>query len=118
MAKKALSSNPFEGVRRFNPEEEKRGIPTEAEVAKLLNLKWENEAMYLGFRVITFCGLRPTELAGLKVCDIDATNDLIHVRNSWNEIDKLKDTKNTDESTLPIDHETLGSWCKRKIHIS
>lgn len=106
VAKKALSSNPFEGVRRFNPEEEKRGIPTEAEVAKLLNLKWENEAMYLGFRVITFCGLRPTELAGLKVCDIDATNDLIHVRNSWNEIDKLKDTKNTDERTLPIDHET------------
>lgn len=36
VAKKALSSNPFEGVRRFNPEEEKRGIPTEAEVAKLL----------------------------------------------------------------------------------
>ena len=106
VAKKALSSNPFEGVRRFNPEEEKRGIPTEAEVARLLNLKWENEAMYLGFRVITFCGLRPTELAGLKVCDIDATNDLIHVRNSWNEIDKLKDTKNTDERTLPIDHET------------
>ena len=117
VAKKALSSNPFEGVRRFNPEEEKRGIPTEAEVAKLLNLKWENEAMYLGFRVITFCGLRPTELAGLKVCDIDATNDLIHVRNSWNEIDKLKDTKNTDERTLPIDHETLGNWCKRKVNI-
>ena len=106
VAKKALAGNPFEGVRRFNPEEEKRGIPTEAEVAKLLNLKWENEAMYLGFRVITFCGLRPTELAGLKVCDIDATNDLIHVRNSWNEIDLLKDTKNTDERTLPIDHET------------
>ena len=117
VAKKALSSNPFEGVRRFNPEEEKRGIPTEAEVAKLLNLKWENEAMYLGFRVITFCGLRPTELAGLKVCDIDATNDLIHVRNSWNEIDKLKDTKNTDERTLPIDHETMGNWCKRKVNI-
>ena len=104
---KKIDSNPMAGIERFNPEEAKRGIPTESEVKKLLNANWQNEAYFLAFKLGAFCGLRAGEISGLRVCDLDLDADLIHVRHSWNDTDGLKCPKNSDVRDLPIDHITL-----------
>ena len=38
--------------------------------------------------------------------DVDDAGDMIHVRHSWSEIDKLKSIKNTDTRNIPVDHLT------------
>ncbi len=38
--------------------------------------------------------------------DVDDAGDMIHIRHSWSEIDKLKSTKNTDTRNIPVDHLT------------
>ena len=101
-----ISCNPLQGVERFKVDALERGIPTESEVQKLLQLQWENPMAKLAFKLGAFCGLRAGEISGLRVCDIDLDADMIHVRHSWSEVDKLKCTKNTDTRDLPIDHMT------------
>ena len=44
------------------------------------------------------------KISGLQVCDVDAVGDLHYIRHSWNDVDKLKDTKNGDDRTIPIEH--------------
>ena len=102
-----ITSNPLEGSERYKVDSLERGIPTEAEVRKLLALEWDNSMAKLAFKLGAFCGLRAGEISGLRVCDIDLDSDVIHVRHSWSEIDNLKCTKNTDTRDLPIDHLTV-----------
>ncbi len=102
-----IPTNPLKGIERFKVDAQDRGIPTESEVKKLLALDWENQAAYLAFKLGAFCGLRAGEISGLRVCDIDVTGDMIHVRHSYSEIDGLKSTKNKDTRDLPIDHQTV-----------
>ena len=105
--KKKIDTNPFIGIERFNPNSKERGIPTESEVRQLLYTEWENKAFYLAFKLGVFCGLRAGEISGLRVCDLDLEDDIIHVRHSWNDVDGLKCPKNADVRSLPIDHETV-----------
>lgn len=102
-----IEKNPMFGVERFNPQQPERGIPTEGEVRKLLDLSWNNDFQKLAFKLGVFCGLRAGEISGLRVCDLDLDADIIHVRHSWSEVDGLKCPKNTDVRDLPIDHSTL-----------
>jgi integrase len=104
---KKIDSNPMAGIERFNPQQVKRGIPTESEVRQLLNLEWSNHFYKLAFKLGIFCGLRAGEVSGLRVCDLDLKEDIIHVNHSWNDVDGLKPPKNSDVRNLPIDHETL-----------
>lgn len=46
-------------------------------------------------------GLRACEISGLQVCNIDANADLLFICHSWNDTDKLKDTKNGDNRIIP-----------------
>ncbi len=99
-----IKKNPFIGIERFKPDNKKRGIPSENEVKALLVLDWNNIVGKLAFILAAFCGLRAGEISGLRVCDIDISADILHVRHSWSEVDGLKSTKNTDERDLPINH--------------
>ena len=101
-----LRMNPLAGIERFKSDNAERGIPTEQEVRDLLALDWNNYTAKLAFKVAAFYGLRAGEISGLRVCDIDSIGDMIHVRHSWCEIEKLKSTKNKDTRDLPIDHQT------------
>lgn len=102
-----IDSNPMDGIERFSPNAEKRGIPTESEVKALLGLEWKNEANKLAFKLGAFCGLRAGEISGLRVCDLDLDEDFIHIRHSWSDADGLKCPKNTDIRSLPAEHELL-----------
>lgn len=102
-----LKTNPLEGIQRFKIDSEERGIPTKSEIRSLLELEWENAACKLAFKVSAFYGLRAGEISGLRVCDIDAEDDMIHVRHSWSEVDKLKSTKNSDIREIPVEHSLI-----------
>ncbi len=101
-----LEKNPLTGVERFHVQARKRGIPTETEMKQLMALDWDwTDSVYkLAFKVAALFGLRAGEISGLQVCDIDAVADLLYIRHSWNDTDKLKDTKNGDDRTIPIEH--------------
>lgn len=101
-----IPENPLKGIERYKVDALERGIPTESEVKKLLALNWENPAGFLAFKLGAFCGLRAGEISGLRVCDIDVSADIIHVRHSYSEVDGLKSTKNKDTRDLPVDHLT------------
>ena len=101
-----LNHNPLDGIERFKSDNQERGIPTEQEVKDLLALDWNNYTAKLAFKVAAFYGLRAGEISGLRVCDVDPVADMLHVRHSWCEIEKLKSTKNKDTRDLPIDHQT------------
>lgn len=101
-----LKKNPLSGVERFRVQARKRGIPTETEMKQLMDLDWNwTDSVYkLAFKVAALFGLRAGEISGLQVCDVDAVGDLLYIRHSWNDTDKLKDTKNGDDRTIPIEH--------------
>ena len=101
-----ITSNPLSSVERFKVNAKKRGIPTETEMKKLmeLNRDWNDSVNKLAFKVAALFGLRAGEISGLQVCDIDANADLLYIRHSWNDTDKLKDTKNGDDRIIPIEH--------------
>ena len=101
-----IKTNPMVGVERFKVTARKRGIPTETEMKQLIALDWNwtDSAYKLVFKVAALFGLRAGEISGLQVCDVDAVADLLYIRHSWNDVDKLKDTKNGDDRTIPIEH--------------
>lgn len=101
-----ITSNPLTCVERFKVNAKKRGIPTETEMKKLMELNWDwtDSVNKLAFKVAALFGLRAGEISGLQVCDIDANADLLYIRHSWNDTDKLKDTKNGDDRIIPIEH--------------
>ena len=101
-----IKANPMVGVERFKVTARKRGIPTETEMKQLIALDWNwtDSAYKLAFKVAALFGLRAGEISGLQVCDVDAVADLLYIRHSWNDVDKLKDTKNGDDRTIPIEH--------------
>ena len=101
-----ITSNPLTSVERFKVTAKKRGIPTETEMKKLMDLDWNwtDSVNKLAFKVAALFGLRAGEISGLQVCDIDANADLLYIRHSWNDTDKLKDTKNGDDRIIPIEH--------------
>ena len=76
----------------------------------------------LAFKVAALFGLRAGEISGLQVCDIDVNADLLYIRHSWNDTDKLKDTKNgddriieTDKFNAKIEIKLLGSQKKLAV---
>lgn len=101
-----LKINPLDGIERFKSDNAERGIPTEQEIMDLLALDWNNYTAKMAFKVAAFYGLRAGEISGLRFCDVDVINDILHVRHSWCEIEKLKTTKNKDTRDIPIDHQT------------
>ena len=102
-----IDSNPLASVERFKVSSKKRGIPTETEMRQLMSLDWDwtDSAYKLAFKVAALFGLRAGEISGLQVCDVDVVGDLLYIRHSWNDVDKLKSTKNGDDRTIPIEHE-------------
>jgi integrase len=91
-----------------------RDIPTTAEIGRLIEAAVPNAKMHVLLRVAALCGLRASELRGLRWSDVDLKAEELHVRqraDRFNVIGALK----TKESrrTIPLSPETvmaLKTW--------
>lgn len=100
--------NPMANVEAFSKSDSvPRGIPSEKEIRELYELDWDNEVMYLAFNLSAFSGLRPGEISGLQVRDIDFDNDLITIRHSWHRTGFLKSTKTNRIRKVPVAHNII-----------
>jgi integrase len=97
---KWLFDNAMQGIMRFTPDEAKRGILEDEEVAAIFKVKWDNDVHRLASLLSAFCGLRAGEISALRVCDIG--ENVIHIRHAWNEQDGLKPTKNYLCRNVPV----------------
>ena len=103
-----LHSNPMANVEAFSKSDATpRGIPDEKEIKALYELDWNNEVMYLAFNLSAFSGLRPGEISGLQVRDIDSEKDLITIRHSWHRTGFLKSTKTNLIRKVPVAHNII-----------
>ena len=103
-----IRSNPMANVEAFSKSESvQRGIPDEKEIKALYELEWDSEVMYLAFNLSAFSGLRPGEISGLQVRDIDAEKDLITIRHSWHRTGYLKSTKTNLIRKVPVAHNII-----------
>ena len=106
--KGVIRSNPMANVEAFSKSDATaRGIPSEKEIKQLYELDWDNEVMYLAFNLSAFSGLRPGEISGLQVRDIDFDNDLITIRHSWHRTGFLKSTKTNLIRKVPVAHNII-----------
>ena len=103
-----MHSNPMANVEAFSKSDATpRGIPDEKEIKALYELDWNNEVMYLAFNLSAFSGLRPGEISGLQVRDIDSEKDLITIRHSWHRTGFLKSTKTNLIRKVPVAHNII-----------
>lgn len=103
-----IHSNPMANVEAFSKSNATpRGIPDEKEIKALYELDWNNEVMYLAFNLSAFSGLRPGEISGLQVRDIDSDKDLITIRHSWHRTGFLKSTKTNLIRKVPVAHNII-----------
>ena len=103
-----IHSNPMANVEAFSKSDATpRGIPDEKEIKALYELDWKNEVMYLAFNLSAFSGLRPGEISGLQVRDIDSEKDLITIRHSWHRTGFLKSTKTNLIRKVPVAHNII-----------
>ena len=104
--KKIIHSDPMANVEAFSKSDAtQRGIPTEEEIRKLYNHTWDSEVNYLAFNLSAFSGLRPGEISGLQVCDVDIDKDLLTIRHSWHRTNYLKSTKTNLVRKVPVAHD-------------
>ena len=103
-----IHSNPMANVEAFSKSDATpRGIPDEKEIKALYELDWDSEVMYLAFNLSAFSGLRPGEISGLQVRDIDSEKDLITIRHSWHRTGYLKSTKTNLIRKVPVAHNII-----------
>ncbi len=103
-----IHSDPMANVEAFSKSDSTpRGIPSEREIKELYELKWDSEVMYLAFNLSAFSGLRPGEISGLQIRDIDPDNDLITIRHSWHRTGYLKSTKTNLIRKVPVAHNII-----------
>ena len=103
-----IHSNPMANVEAFSKSDSvARGIPSEREIKELYELEWDSEVMYLAFNLSAFSGLRPGEISGLQVRDIDPETDLLTIRHSWHRTGFLKSTKTNLVRKVPVAHNII-----------
>lgn len=103
-----IRSNPMANVEAFSKSDSvPRGIPDEKEIRALYELDWDSEVLYLAFNLSAFSGLRPGEISGLQLCDIDSERYIITIRHSWHRTGFLKSTKTNLIRKVPVAHNII-----------
>lgn len=95
-----ITENPAQGLRKFSGQQTKRGVLTDAEITALFSREWRDKRAKIGNLLAFQTGLRVGEIAALQYQDIG--KNLLHVRHSWSEKDRLKTPKNGEERRVPL----------------
>jgi integrase len=89
-----LPLNPADGIALLREDTEERGILTTTELAELFRLEWPDERSKTASILAAVSGMRISEVAALRLDDIDTLRNTIHVKYSYTLYEKrMKDTK-------------------------
>jgi integrase len=95
------------GISLYSGKSKERQILSPEIASALFKAQWKDERSYPGKLLACVTGLRQGEIAALQVQDIG--EDCIYVRHSWNDLDKLKPTKNNESRTVEVPFPSLLS---------
>lgn len=112
-----IQESPAAGIPRFSGTSRERGILTSAEIESLAKLEWADRRARAAFFVALTCGLRLSEVLGLRVQDI--AEDRLLVRHSYSWADGLTCLKNKEArevSVLPELRDELRSISAENPH--
>jgi integrase len=87
-----------------------RDIPSPAEIKRLVNAVKDNERMHALLLTAALCGLRASELRGLRWADVDLKAGELHVRqraDRYNVIGALKSASST--RTIPLAPDLMAA---------
>ncbi|MFA6505141.1 MAG: tyrosine-type recombinase/integrase [Treponemataceae bacterium] len=103
-----INENPAANMRKLADKSAKRGILTPEEVQKVLSIDWPDERSKLASQLAACHGLRAGEIGALRIQDIDRDRNIIHIRNSWERLQKtVKSTKNGHERIIYSDKQLI-----------
>jgi hypothetical protein len=88
------------GVMLFSGEAKERLILTPTIAATAFKVQWKDDRAKLGNMLASVTGMRAGEIMALQVQDIGP--DCLYIRHGWNQIDKLKGTKNNEPRRVEL----------------
>ena len=95
-----IPGNPAQGLKKYSGKTKERGILTDEEAIALFSRQWDDPRAKLGNMLSATTGLRVGEIAALQLQDIG--EDVLHIRHSWSEHDRLKAPKSNRTRTVPL----------------
>jgi integrase len=99
-AKEMIERDITKGIFLYSGKSKERQILSPEMAAAVFKVQWKDERSRLGNLLACVTGLRQGEIAALQSQDIG--KDFIYVRHSWNDLDKLKPTKNNESRTVEV----------------
>jgi integrase len=99
-AKEMIERDITKGIFLYSGKSKERQILSPKMAAAVFKVQWKGERSRLGNLLACVTELRQGEIAALQVQDIG--KDFIYVRHSWNDLDKLKPTKNNESRTVEV----------------
>jgi integrase len=89
-----LQKNPADGIELLAADTRECGILTPAELERLFQLDWTDERSKAASILAAVSGMRISEIAALRITDLDVERKIIHVLHSYSSFEKrLKGTK-------------------------
>jgi integrase len=108
-----ISWNPADGIELLADDRRERGILTPAELKRLFQLEWPDERSEVAAILASASGMRISEIAGLRIDDLDMEQQVIHLRHSYSVYEKrLKGTKNEQSRFIYTDVSILNMLSK------
>jgi integrase len=99
-AKEMIEIDVTKGIVLYSGKSKERQILSPEMAAMVFKVDWKDERSRLGSLLACVTGLRQGEIAALQVQDIG--KDCLYIRHSWNDLDKLKPTKNNECRTVEV----------------
>jgi integrase len=98
--------NPMRFIKPFNIESKEKGVFSKQELSELFNLEnkntiWSSDMHYYLNKLACLTGMRLGEIQALSKDSLKP--NYIEVKNSWNPLDKVKDTKTGNIRRIPLD---------------
>lgn len=78
-----IPSDPFQTVKKVAYTPKEKGILSQKEVAALLSVRDDDPRVTLAVLLAVLTGIRRGEARGLRWCDIDRSEGIIHIRNNY-----------------------------------
>jgi hypothetical protein len=88
------------GIMLFSGEAGERKILTPTAAAAVFKADWKDERVKLANMIAAVTGMRQGEIMALQTQDIGP--DFLTVRHGWNQVDKLKGTKNNETRVVEL----------------